>query len=431
MRFGRWLGSLDHQETQTLEQPASSTPLALAVQPLRVGVVGATLSGLATAWELEQAGHHVIVFDHALSVGDRYRPAEITRPDGRRQRVPTATGVQADDDGTFARWTSNFGVDLEPITGTLVDADDQAISPTKPLRELQTLEVRARRHRRSTRAAHHWFSLWRLDECYEWLCLELARAGRADLAYPELPTFLVFRAARSLGLIPASLSEPKLVHVRAGLDELCRQIARELGDVRLGQRVRSVNRAGARIALVADGVHQLDCLVVACKPVSALKFLDANPVELRNFDLVRSLRKLNTIYTIEGPTNRPTRVTRVGLDLTESVTSSRYDEFGVVRFETHFETVTELVDARARITREAERILGPNARVSAEEIGCAPSYVDSGDFRKSTLDEFVALQGSRNTYYTELPLGNDFPKERLGIASWLRRRLRVRRLTNE
>ncbi|MBI4820550.1 MAG: NAD(P)-binding protein [Deltaproteobacteria bacterium] len=422
MGFGRFKGG---PFAEIEAEAVSSTPVPFAAPPLRVGVIGATLSGLATAWELEQNGHRVVVFDHG-SAQERYQPLELKHPDGRRRTFPSVPGVQADG-GWLEQWVSRFGVQLDRTTTALIDSLDQPITPPKPDRELRVLDLRAADERRVTRSVRSWFEERGLGRCREWISLEFARAGRGDLADPEIPTFIALEAARSLGLIRA-VSRDALFHIRGGIEFLCRRIASELDDIRIN-RVRAVRRTGHRIAIETVGSEEFDRLVIACAPALALKFLDAGELETRTLNLVRTKRKLAALYSYapgSSATPPTTMTTRVAREPAECVTCFHFGQDRVVRIETHFETSEELVAARERIASEAARVAGPDARPAAEVIVGALPFVRADDLGTSTFEDFVTLQGYRGTYFTDLPVRADFPTTQIGVAAWLRRRLAAR-----
>lgn len=265
---------------------------------MKIAVVGAGISGLASAWLLNQR-HEVTLFEAGDYIGGHTHTVDVAL-DG--STFPVDTGFLVFNHRTYPNLTALF---RELQIDTVASDMSFAVSMAEPDLEwagssLATLFAQKRnlsrpgfwrmlqdtlRFNRATAAALPEVSLgdYLTRERYstefrDWYLLPMAAAiwscpAQAMLDYP-LTTFVRF--ARNHGLLQI-FDRPQWRTVKGGGREYVDRIVAELDDVRLATPVKSVLRDadGVWLGLPGGNCERFDEVVLACHSDQALGLLGA------------------------------------------------------------------------------------------------------------------------------------------------------------
>jgi len=297
----------------------------------RVIVLGAGLSGLATAYELQKLGHECRVLEARPRVGGRC----FTVRGGTRSEETEHPQEAAFDAGLYLNagpariphhhtatldYCRELGVPLEAFC-SVNDAAFVHQAAGAERRRLRLREVRAdwRGHTAellakavTTDALDALMSAEDRDRFLEWLKRDGALgadmhyagtsrrgyrvppgAGRtAGVVDDPLGLSELLRSAGAQQLSPEVVLQPPMFQVVGGMDNLARALASRVPDLTLGARVLSVEQpeGGVRVAYEdADGKHRISADLCVCTlPLPALRrvSLDVRPEMRRAIDTI-------------------------------------------------------------------------------------------------------------------------------------------------
>lgn len=273
---------------------------------MHIAVVGAGISGLGSAFYLEQAGHSVTLFEAADYFGGHTHTVDVTL-DGIT--APVDTGFLVCNDHTYPNILKLFdelGVDLAPSDMSFAvraDRDDiewsgtnfaslfaQPANALKPkfLRFLvdivrfnrictaMVLESRVPQISVREFLAKERFSR-PLFDWYIWPMVgSIWSTPRGDVLDFELPMLLRF--CHNHGLLRVQ-NRPKWMTVRGGAKIYVERIVSGLRDARISTPIKRILRGVGFVELVTeDGHEKFDAVVLACHSDQALNLL-AQPTD--------------------------------------------------------------------------------------------------------------------------------------------------------
>ena len=273
---------------------------------MRIAVVGAGISGLGSAFYLEQAGHRVTLFEAADYFGGHTHTVDVTL-DGIT--APVDTGFLVCNDHTYPNILKLFdelGVELAPSDMSFaVRADRDGIEwsgtnfaslfaqPSNALKPkfLRFLADIMRFNRLGTAmvlesrvpqmSVREFLAKERFSQAlFDWYIWPMVGSiwstPRGDVLDFELPMLLRF--CHNHGLLRVQ-NRPKWMTVRGGAKTYVEAIVKQLRDARISTPVKRIVRGVGFVELVMDHGHeQFDAVVLACHSDQALKLL-AHPTE--------------------------------------------------------------------------------------------------------------------------------------------------------
>ena len=273
---------------------------------MRIAVVGAGISGLGSAFYLEQAGHRVTLFEAADYFGGHTHTVDVTL-DGIT--APVDTGFLVCNDHTYPNILKLFdelGVELAPSDMSFaVRADRDGIEwsgtnfaslfaqPSNALKPkfLRFLADIMRFNRLGTAmvlesrvpqmSVREFLAKERFSQAlFDWYIWPMVGSiwstPRGDVLDFELPMLLRF--CHNHGLLRVQ-NRPKWMTVRGGAKTYVEAIVKQLRDARISTPVKRIVRGVGFVELVMDHGHeQFDAVVLACHSDQALKLL-AHPTD--------------------------------------------------------------------------------------------------------------------------------------------------------
>ena len=283
---------------------------------MHIAVVGAGISGLGSAFYLEQAGHIVTLFESADYFGGHTHTVDVTL-DGIT--APVDTGFLVCNNHTYPNILKLFdqlGVELAPSDMSFaVRADRDNIEwsgtnfaslfaqPTNVLKPKflrfladimrfnrmgTAMVVEARVPQMSVREflAKERFSQ-ALFDWYIWPMVgSIWSTPRGDVLDFELPMLLRF--CHNHGLLRVQ-NRPKWMTVRGGAKTYVEAIVKRLRDARISTPIKRIVRAVGGVELVTEhGYERFDAVVMACHSDQALALLsDPTDTERNALSAVR------------------------------------------------------------------------------------------------------------------------------------------------
>ena len=273
---------------------------------MHIAVVGAGISGLGSAFYLEQAGHTVTLFEAADYFGGHAHTVDVTL-DG--VTAPVDTGFLVCNDHTYPNILKLFdelGVELVPSDMSFaVRADRDGIEwsgsnfaslfaqPSNALKPkfLRFLADIMRFNRVSTamvlesRVPHmsvrEFLAKERFSQAlFDWYIWPMVGSiwstPRGDVLDFELPMLLRF--CHNHGLLRVQ-NRPKWLTVRGGAKTYVETIVKQLRDARINTPIKRIVRGVGFVELVSHHGHErFDEVVLACHSDQALKLL-AHPTD--------------------------------------------------------------------------------------------------------------------------------------------------------
>ena len=273
---------------------------------MRIAVVGAGISGLGSAFYLEQAGHAVTLFEAAVYFGGHTHTVDVTL-DG--VTAPVDTGFLVCNDHTYPNILKLFDeldVDLAPSDMSFaVRADRDGIEwsgtnfaslfaqPSNAFKPkfLRFLADIMRFNRTATAmvlesrvpqiSVREFLAKERFSQAlFDWYIWPMVGSiwstPRGDVLDFELPMLLRF--CHNHGLLRVQ-NRPKWMTVRGGAKTYVERIVSQLRDARISTPIKRIVRGVGFVELVMDHGHeQFDAVVIACHSDQALKLL-AQPTD--------------------------------------------------------------------------------------------------------------------------------------------------------
>ncbi|WP_375765676.1 FAD-dependent oxidoreductase [Archangium gephyra] len=294
-----------------LEHPA---PVPARARPRRVCVIGAGVSGLTAARELEKLGHHVTVLERQGEVGGKCGSVQLG---GRWYdlggHVCTARYV------TVARMVAELGLSTMPVTPArpfdlVTGQPSEMDGPTELARHwLRYVQTRERDFpgilspglapvaRTLGAPVAGWLATNGLEGFARHSALMYTSCGYGYVQEPELPALYFLKFAELLVGAPPDAPLPRFWTIEQGFLKLWKTVAAGLRDLRLNTSVRAVERlpSGVRVHTATERL-EFDELVVATPLHEVPPFLSPTPEEREIFGKVRHYDYYTTIVSAEG-----------------------------------------------------------------------------------------------------------------------------------
>ncbi|GLZ29190.1 hypothetical protein Lesp02_13800 [Lentzea sp. NBRC 105346] len=277
-------------------------------------VIGAGVSGLTAARELERTGHDVVVLEAADTIAGKCGSVDI---DGHAYDLGGHLCTTAYVN--LAELVTELALETEPITPYRVfDAETGESEPPGSVRQdvfQRYARLRAARFPRigepglahSARELAAPISEWLADHALFGLAESLGTGYTAagyGLLGQDIPALYFVKYAELTGLLsstPELLGHAGAFTVKGGFGTLWQRVADELRDVRLGVRVERIVRTGNEVRVWVDGTElRFDGLVLTVPIDQVLPALDATEAELELAAQVRYLDYRTTITTATG-----------------------------------------------------------------------------------------------------------------------------------
>ncbi|MHC3467656.1 FAD-dependent oxidoreductase [Streptomyces sp. 7R007] len=289
---------------------------ALPSRHRSVVVVGAGPGGLATARELERAGHRVTVLEEQDSVAGKCRSVEVdglafdlgghicTNRYERVAELVTELDVQTE---RTSRYRVLDGATGAPSRQAMAFLRDEAFGRYRALREREFPRIAEPGLAHSARAlaapVTRWLAEHGLEAMAESFGTGFTAAGYGYLD-DDVPALYFVKYAEMTGLLshsPELLGHGGAFTVVGGFGTLWRRVADALKDVRCGVRVESVERHEGGVRVHTDaGPVDADDLVLAVPLDRVLPVLDATDEERDLAARVRSHAYHTTLAAASG-----------------------------------------------------------------------------------------------------------------------------------
>ncbi|TWP50897.1 cytochrome P450 [Lentzea tibetensis] len=387
-------------------------------------VIGAGVSGLMTARELENAGHRVIVLEQAKTIAGKCASVEI---DGHAYDL--GGHVCTTKYERLAELVTELGMETEPTTphrvfdGTRSRPQSSAFFTREVFQRYTKLRAAEFPHIGEPGLAHsakalsrpvgEWLREHRLEEMAESLGTGYTAAGYGYLDR-DIPALYFVKYAEMTGLLSSTrdlLGHAGSFTIKGGFGSLWHRVAAQLRDVRCGVRVEHVERHehGVRIR-VDHEVIEADALVLTVPIDQVLPALDATEEER---DLARQVRYLDYYTTMCSADGLP----RSAFSLLEKHTASsehaghcvsfhhRYEDSDVYACYSYGADELDGVDGYEGLDvseqlRDDVAAMGGEVRSPHVQRGWRFMPHFTGEqLADGVLDRIELLQGQRHTYH--------------------------------
>jgi uncharacterized protein len=407
---------------------------------MHIAVVGAGISGLATAFYLEKAGHDVTLYEANEYFGGHTHTVDVTL-DGVSSGVDTGflvcndrtypglLALFAELDIALARSEMSFAVrndsdDIEWSGSNLAALFAQPSNAVRP-RFLKFLSDILRFNRRATAMVDadtipavslkqylrdQNFSA-ELFDWYIWPMVgSIWSSPRADVMDFELAMLLRF--CRNHGLLQIT-NRPQWMTVRGGARTYVQRIVSRLSDVRIANPVRRIVRTPVSVELVTDhGSERFDCVALATHSDQALALLDApTAIEKAALSAVRYQINRCVLHTDEALMPRRRRAWAAWNYLQ---VSGANDARPVAL--TYWLNRLQPLPFKTPLFETLNSPIPPSSSAIIAEFEYSHPLLDRAAIAAQTRIE--AIQGSNRTYYAGAWLANGFHED--GLQSALR-----------
>lgn len=389
-------------------------------EPRRVCVIGAGPAGLVAAHELHRRGHRVTVLERADAVAGKCASVTV---DGRWYDLGGHLCVG--EHLYLRRLAAEVGAATEPATPAhVVDAGTGAVVRTRGLL-LDAAAIRAHQRLRDAefpgiggpglvdagRSLDPPAARWAADRDFaalHALAPGYTGSGYGFLGSPTLPALYPLRFAEFAGVF-SFLGTDTGRHTRwtvaGGFMDLWRRVAARLPDVRTGQRVESVTRAGGRVRVrTRDGEEEFDDLVLAMPLDRTGEFLDRDDEERELFARIRYL----DYWTVAA---EATGLPREGFYLLDRHVEDpataghcvsfhhRYPDTDVYTFYGYGRPGQTPGELQRTLAEDVRRMGGRLEAVHATRRWDYFPHVESADAAAGFFSRLEGRQGVRNTWY--------------------------------
>jgi thioester reductase-like protein len=381
----------------------------------RIGVLGAGVTGLTLAYELERRGHRVTVLERSSVVGGK---CEAFTKDGLTYDLGGhfCTGVYRE------LWdlARELGVDTVPTTpfhvhdaalGRVIPPNDAAFAPAAHAR---WLDYRARELPHADRPGLAPIAAALAAPVSEWLDSTGLRAladtfgpsytasGYGFLDDASLPAAYFVKLVEMTGLLrEPDRSIPGAWTIAGGLMALFGRMADALADLRTGVAVRGIRRGDDGVHVTTDdGTLELDAIFVTTPDPALLDVLDARDEERDLFARVRTIDYRTYVATIEGLPRQAFHLVRAGNGERPSVIAfhHRHAAADVYTVYAYGRPGASDAEQEAIVRAELARLGGTvRAMHLVKPWGFMP-YLSPDDVRAGFFERMEARQGQDRTY---------------------------------
>jgi acyl-CoA synthetase (AMP-forming)/AMP-acid ligase II/surfactin synthase thioesterase subunit/acyl carrier protein len=420
------------------QRKALSPEPVVDARPRRVCVIGAGVSGLTAARELEKLGHRVTVLEREREVAGKCGSVQL---DGRWYdlggHVCTARYV------TLARMASELGLSTLPVTpvrpfdlatGQLSREDDPTALARHWLRYVQTRDrdfpgITAPGLAPVARAlgapVGEWLAANGLEDFARSTGLMYTSCGYGFMQDPELPALYFLKFAELLVGAPPNAQLPRFWTVEHGFLKLWKTVAAGLRDLRLNSQVRAVERtpAGVRVHTATESL-EFDELVVATPLHDVPPFLSPTSEERAIFGKVRRFDYYTTIVSAEGlPEDgffllHP-HADAPGWEGRSVAVHQRYPGDGMAIAYAYGKPGLDGEAIAGQLREDLGRMGGRMGRVHTQVRWDYFPHFTSQDIADGIYDRLEALQGQNHTYYVGSLLNFELVEANVAYATAL------------
>ena len=397
-----------------IPEPASAGRELL---PRTVVVIGAGPSGLATARELERAGHRVTVLEEQDAVAGKCRSVDV---DGRAYDL--GGHICTDRYVRIAELVTELDVQTERTSRyRVIDApgatasrqtmaflrDAEAFGRYRALREREFPRIAEPGLAHSARALSAPVGQWLVEHGLESMA-ESFGTGYTAAGYGHLddavPALYFVKYAEMTGLLtrgPGLLGHEGAFTVVGGFGALWDRVADELKDVRCRVRVTSVERRAGGVRVHTDsGPVEADDLVLAVPLDRVLPVLDATEEERDLAARIRSHPYHTTLATAPG-------LPADAFYFLAAHTASRGSRGHCVSYHHRypdtdvrtFYSYGRPEEVSSLLAEDVAGLGGQLARVHLERAWAFMPHFAAADLAAGALDRLEALQGRNRTYH--------------------------------
>jgi acyl-CoA synthetase (AMP-forming)/AMP-acid ligase II/surfactin synthase thioesterase subunit/protoporphyrinogen oxidase/acyl carrier protein len=386
--------------------------------PLRICIVGAGVSGLTAARELERRGHRVTVLEKLEDIGGKSASVEI----GGRQ-FDLGGHYCTDNYQHLAALVRELGIRTESATpGITLDAETGRVLPTGDpaslgehflrytrLRDQEFPELKrpglARVARKLSEPVLPWLERNGLVGLGGALEVTYTASGYDSLRGTEQPALYLLKAAETFVGADKRTGLPRAWTIEGGFANLWRRMADELQDVRRGVAVQRVIREGGQVRVqTREETLVCDRLIIATPLHHALEFLDAHAEERELFGRIRHLDYYTTVCTVSG-------LPRQGFYLLQQHCTDpskvghcvafhhRYPDSDVTLFYSYGNEHLGPEEVLRLLKQDIERLGGQLETVHLQRRWAYFPHFSGPDIAEGAYARLEALQGQRQTFY--------------------------------
>jgi len=414
------------------------SPAPVGARSRRVCVIGAGVSGLTAARELEKLGHRVTVLEREREVAGKCGSVQL---DGRWYdlggHVCTARYV------TLARMAAELGLSTMPVTparpfdlatGQLSREDDSTALARHWLRYVQTRDrdfpgIMAPGLAPVAQAlaapVGKWLAANGLEDFARSTGLMYTSCGYGFMQDPELPALYFLKFAELLVGAPPSAPLPRFWTVEHGFLKLWKAVAAGLRDLRMNTQVRAVERTpvGIRVHTATESL-EFDELVVATPLHDVPPFLSPAPEERAIFGKVRRFDYYTTIVSAEGlPEDgffllQP-HAAAPGWEGRSVAVHQRYPGDGMAIAYAYGKPGTDGEAIARQLREDLGRMGGRMGKVHTQVRWDYFPHFTSQDIADGIYDRLEALQGQNHTYYVGSLLNFELVEANMAYATAL------------
>ncbi|MGW1024029.1 alpha/beta fold hydrolase [Streptomyces sp. NPDC002577] len=401
--------------TAVTAPPAAGSPDTAGL-PRSVVVIGAGPSGLTIARELERAGHRVTVLEAREAVAGKCETVEI---DGRAYDL--GGHICTNQYERVAELATELGVATEATTPyRILDVEQGAATPQDGSffrREtyLRYQELREREFPRigepglahSAKALAAPVAQWLAEHGLESMAASFG-TGYTAAGYgyldDDVPALYFVKYAEMTGLLsnkPELLGHPGAFTIAGGFATLWRRVAEELGDLRLGVRVESVERHADGVRVHTDaGLIEADDLVLTVALDQVLPVLDSTEEERELAARIRGNAYHTTVATVSGLPGSAFYFLKQYNDTREATGHCvayhhRYPDSDVQTFYSYGRPE----DITPKLRDDVAGLGGELQEVHLQREWAFMPHFGTGDLENGVLDGLEAMQGQHRTYY--------------------------------
>ena len=411
--------------------------------PRHVCVIGAGVSGLTTAYELERLGHKVTVLERQSQIAGKCASIEIdgywydwgghvyTEEYHATKQLLDELGVERE------RTTPYFTYDFQQQT---VVPDDASLYEKQNFLKYHVMKWSEFPGIARPGLVHvgdalsesvsEWLSKNQLPEMEKSLGIGHTAAGYGYLADDSIPVmnFIKYSDAAGFMSLNPNVKNRQQMTVKGGWLNVWNKLAAQLQDVRCNVHVTKVERIEKGVRVITENEElDFDEIVLALPFDHSLEFLDASPQERELFGKIRYLDYYTTVCTIEGiPRNAFYFLKENNLDLSTigHIVSfhHRYDETDVYTIYSYGNASMTGDDIIGYIKDDVERMGGKLVQVHAQRAWKYMPHVSRQELKDGYYQQFEAMQGKHHTYYVGSLLNFELIEGNVAYARELVRR---------
>lgn len=411
--------------------------------PRHVCVIGAGVSGLTTAYELQRLGHKVTVLEREGSIAGKCSSAEI---DGYWYDL--GGHVYTEDYHATKQLLDEIGVERERTTPYFtydlqhqqVVADDAALYEKQNFLKYHVMKWSefpgiARPGLvyvgdALSESVAEWLHKHQLPAMAQSLGIGHTAAGYGYLSDDSIPVIHFVKYSDTAGFMSLNpeVKNRQQMTVKGGWLNVWNKVANSLSDLRCNVHIQQIERQEKGVRVITGNEELLfDEVVLALPFERSLKFLDASPQEQNLFSKIRYIDYYTTVCTIEGiPRNAFYFLKEHNLDPAHvgHIVSfhHRYEETNVYTIYSYGNESITGEDIVRYIEDDVQRMGGKLVQVHLQRSWKYMPHASIEDLKQGYYQQFEAMQGEHHTYYAGSLLNFELIEGNVAYAKELVRR---------